>query len=193
MASGKISFLTPGAWHIRHAWHRRGSQMEVVCTPNTQNGSIGPYFIPQRNNLKAGNMCCMSYPWFTRITWFAWRFDAHLVIAMDIPIRHGYFVFCVVLRPRIMQSARDNAPLAQSIVSIVARKVSWKEPYHYYGFRVPGAISVITRRNPTGQLPLCQTIFTAGSITYPTHTGHILCLVYSPQIPPQLKDARNEP
>ena len=120
--------------------------------------------------------CCKPYPWFARIAWFAWRFDAHWVIAMDIPIRHGYFVFRVVLRPRIMQSAWDIAPLAQSIISIVVRIASWKEPYHYYGFRAPGAVSVMTRRNPKGELPLCQAIFTAGSITYPAHTGHILCL-----------------
>ena len=134
--------------------------------------------------------CCKPYPWFTRITWFAWRFDAHWVIAMDIPIRHGYFVFRVALRPRIMQSARDIAPLAQSIISIVARISSWNEPYHYYGFCAPGAVSVMTRRNQKGELPLYQAIFTAGSITYLTHTGHILCLVYSRM---SLKDAIIEP
>ena len=82
-------------------------------------------------------------------------------IAMDIPIRHGYFVFRVVLRPRIMQSAWDIAPLSHSIISIVARIASWKVPYHYYGFRAPSAISVMTRRNPKGELPLCHAIFTA--------------------------------
>ena len=91
----------------------------------------------------------------------------------------GYFVFRVALRPRIMQSTRDIALLAQSIISIVARIASWNEPYHYYGFRAPGAVSVMTRRNPKGELPLCQAIFTGGSITYPAHSGHILCLVYS--------------
>ena len=95
-------------------------------------------------------LCCKPYPWFTRITWFAWRFDAHWVIAMDIPIRHGYFVFRVALRPRIMQSARDIAPLAQSIISKVARIASWNEPYHYYGFRATGAVSVMTRHNSKG-------------------------------------------
>ena len=110
--------------------------------------------------------CCKPYPWFPRITWFAWRFDAHRVIAMDIPIRHGYFVFRVVPRPPIMQSAREIAPLAQSIISIVTRIASWHEPYHYYGFSTPGAVSVMTRRNPKGKLPQCQAIFTAGSITH---------------------------
>ena len=47
------------------------------------------------------------------------------------------------------------------------------------------------RDDPKGELPLCQAIFTASSITYPAHTGHILCLVYSRMQPP-LKDARNE-
>ena len=123
--------------------------------------------------------CCKQYLWLTRITWFAWRFDAHSAMAMDISIRHGYFVFRVVLRPPIMQSARDIALLAQSIISIVARIASWNEPYYYYGFRAPGAVSVMTRRNPKGGLPLRKAIFTAGSITYPAHSGHILCLVYS--------------
>ena len=72
------------------------------------------------------------------LCWFPWRFDAHWVIAMDVPIRHGYFVFRVALRPRIRQSARDIAPLAKSMISIVARIVSCNEPYHYYGFREPG-------------------------------------------------------
>ena len=76
-------------------------------------------------------------------------------------------------------SARDIAPLTQSIISIVARIASWNEPYHYYGFRAPGAVSVMTHRNPKGELPLCQAIFTADSITYPAHSGHILCLDYS--------------
>ena len=134
--------------------------------------------------------CCKPYPWFPRITWFAWRIDAHWVIAMDIPIRHGYFVFRVALRPRIMQSARDIAPLAQSIIFIVARIASWNEPCYYYGFRAPGAVRVMTRRNPKGELPLCQAIFTAGSITYPAHPGHILCLICS-RMP--LKDAIIEP
>ena len=132
-----------------------------------------------RHATEAGDKCCKPYPWFTRITWFVWRFDVHWVIAMDIPIRHGYFVFRVALRPRIMQSTRDIALLAQSIISIVALIASWNEPYHYYGFRAPGAVSVMTRRNPKGELPLCQAIFTGGSITYPAHSGHILCLVYS--------------
>ena len=131
-----------------------------------------------------------AYPWFTRITCFAWRFDAHWVIAMDIAIRHGYFVFRVALRPRIMQSARDIAPLAQFIISIFARIASWNKTYHYYGFRAPGAVSVMTHRNPKGELPLWQAIFTGGSKTYPAHSGYKLCLVYS-RMP--LRDAIIEP
>ena len=141
-----------------------------------------------KQNIKC--FCCKPYPWFTRKTLFAWRFDAHWVIAINIPVRHGYFVFQVALRPRIMQSARDIAPLAQSIMFIVARIASWNEPYHYYGFRAPGAVSAMTRRNPKGELPLCQAIFTAGRITYPAHSGHILCLVFS-RMP--LKDPIIEP
>ena len=138
----------------------------------------------ENNVIRSGDcvacaICCKPYPWFTRKTWFVWRFDAHWVIAMDIPM---------VLR--IMQSARDIAPLAQSIISIVARIASWNEPYQYYGFRAPGAVSVMTRRNPKGELPLCQAIFTAGSITNPAHRGHIMCLVYS-RMP--LKDTIIEP
>ena len=145
-----------------------------------------------RHKLDISDRCCKPFPWFARITWFAWRFDAHWVIAMDIPIRRGYFVFRVALRPRIMQSARDIAPLAQSIISIVARIASWNEPYQYDGFRAPGAASVMTRRKPKGGLPLCQAIFVAGSITfmYAAHSGHMLCLVYS-RMP--LKDAIIEP
>ena len=133
---------------------------------------------------------CKPYPWFTRITCFVWRFDAHWVIAMDIAIRHGYFGFRVALRPRIMQSARDIAPLAQFIISIFARIASWNKTYHYYGFRAPGAVSVMTHRNPKGELPLWQAIFTGGSKTYPAHSGYKLCLVYS-RMP--LRDAIIEP
>ena len=142
------------------------------------------YVVASQHELKSCNTCFKPYPWFTRITWFAWRFDAHWVIVMDIPIRHGYFAF------RITQSVRDIAPLAQSIISIVARITSWNEPYHYYGFRAPGAVSVMTRCNPKGELPLCRAIFTAGSITHPAYSGHILCLVYSRML---LKDAIIEP
>ena len=81
-----------------------------------------------------GIICCKPYPLFARITWFAWQFDAHWVIAMAIPIRHGYFVFRVDLWPRIMQSAQDIVPLVQSLISIVAWITSWNEPCYYYGF-----------------------------------------------------------
>ena len=78
-----------------------------------------------------------------------------LVIAMDIPIRHRYFVFRVVLRPRIMKSTRDIAPLAQSIISKVASGcansvMNRTIPLLYYGFRAPGAVSVMTHHNPKG-------------------------------------------
>ena len=54
--------------------------------------------------------------------------------------------------------------------------------------RFPRTVCVMTHRNPKGELPLCQAILTAGSITYPAHSGHILCLVYS-RMPPPLTDA----
>ena len=103
-----------------------------------------------------------------------------VAIRRALGYHHGYshktwiFLFRVALRPRIMPSARYIAPLAQSKISIVARRASWNEPYHYFGFRAPGAASVLTRRNPKGELPLCQAIFTAGSITHPAHSGYIL-------------------
>ena len=34
------------AWHNRHTWHQRWSQIGVVCSMNIQHGSIGTYFIP---------------------------------------------------------------------------------------------------------------------------------------------------
>ena len=73
--------------------------------------------------------------------------------------RHGYsletwiFLFSRCTATGIMQSARDIAPLEQSIISIVAGIASWKEPYHYYSFRAPGAVSMMTRRIAKGELP----------------------------------------
>ena len=44
-------------------------------------------------------ICCKPFPWFSRITLLAWRCEADYVICLDIPIRHGYFVFRVVFPP----------------------------------------------------------------------------------------------
>ena len=41
--------------------------------------------------------CCKPFPWLARITLSAWRFFALCDIRLDIPIRHGYCVFRVVL------------------------------------------------------------------------------------------------
>ena len=46
---------------------------------------------------KIDGLCCKPFPWLARITLSAWRFFALCVIRLDIPIRHGYFVFRVVL------------------------------------------------------------------------------------------------
>ena len=41
-------------------------------------------------------------------------------------------------------------PLAWYQISIVARIASWIWLEHYYGFRAPGAVTVMTRRDPKG-------------------------------------------
>ena len=88
------------------------------------------------------------------------RADSMIRVAIRraLGYRHGYshktwiFRFSRIMRPRIMQSAWDIAPLAQSIISIVARIASWKEPYHYYQITVSARLAplawwpAVTRR-----------------------------------------------
>ena len=44
--TGTTTLLSRDARHTEHAWHHRWSQIGVVCSINTQNGSIGADFIP---------------------------------------------------------------------------------------------------------------------------------------------------
>ena len=50
-------------------------------------------------NFLCPESCCKPFPWSSRITLLAWRFEADYVIGLDIPIIHGYFVFRVVFPP----------------------------------------------------------------------------------------------
>ena len=57
---------------------------------------------------------------------------------------------------------------------------------HYCGIRAPGAVRVMTHRDPNEELPRWQTISKGNCVTYPTHTGLLLnfqqilvCLVFA--------------
>ena len=58
--------------------------------------SLNNLAYPAKNKKKTIR-CCKPFTWLARITLSAWRFFALCVIRLDIPIRHGYCVFRVVL------------------------------------------------------------------------------------------------
>ena len=67
-----------------------------------------------------------------RITCTVWILGAVYAMDMAIPKRHRYFVFRVVQSPPIMISVLNITPMAQYLISMVARIEFWIFPATYH-------------------------------------------------------------